>query len=56
MLPAVGTVRGIEGEGMCNHRHNDLRGNLYFSFDVEFPDSFVNEEDLAVSSQSDKAS
>ncbi len=47
----VETVRGLEGEGMCNPRHNELRGNLYFVFEVEFPEnSFMNEQDLQVRS------
>ena len=46
---APGTVRGIDGEGMCNYRHNDLHGNLYFEFTVEFPENnFLDEKDLEV--------
>lgn len=46
---APGTVRGVEGEGMCHYRHHDLRGNLYFVFNIEFPnDGFLGEEDLKV--------
>ena len=40
---------GIEGEGMCHPKHRDLRGNLYFVFDVEFPeDSFLDQEGINV--------
>lgn len=46
---ALGTVKGIEGEGMCDTRHRDFRGNLYFVFDVDFPEnSFLGEDDLKV--------
>ena len=38
---------------MFNYKHHDLRGNLYFIFDVEFPDdNFASEEDLKVEQRS----
>ena len=47
------SVRGLEGEGMCNPKHNELRGNLYFVFEVVFPEnSFMDEKDLKVSVES----
>ena len=50
LLYTSGAVKGLEGEGMCNYKHHNLSGNLYFVFDVEFPpQSFINEQDMKVS-------
>lgn len=39
----------MEGEGMRDYRHHDLKGNLYFVFDVEFPENgFLDETKLQV--------
>ena len=46
----IGSIRGLVDEGMPNQKRPSLKGNLYFKFDVEFPeDNFIDEEGLAVS-------
>lgn len=32
-------VRGIKEEGMPVYRHTEVKGNLYITFEVEFPES-----------------
>ena len=50
VLCVAESVRGLEGEGMCHPKRNDLRGNLYFIFEVDFPENgFMNEKDLKAS-------
>nr|CAD7413567.1 unnamed protein product [Timema poppensis] len=34
-----------KGEGMANYDNNNLHGNLYITFDIEFPKSDFSEED-----------
>ena len=47
--PIPDAIRGITGEGMPMFRHNDLRGNLYIKFDVEFPkNSYLDEDGIKV--------
>ena len=42
-------VRGIREEGMPIHRHPDMRGNLYITFEIEFPESgSLNEQSIVV--------
>ena len=42
-------VRGIREEGMPIHRHPDVRGNLYITFEIEFPESgSLNEQSIVV--------
>lgn len=43
-------VRAVEGEGMHDYRHHNLKGNIYFVFDVTFPENgFLDEANLQVS-------
>ena len=47
----LGCVRGLSNEGMPMFRHNEIRGNLYIRFDIDFPgDQFLPEDNLKVSS------
>lgn len=42
-----GSVKGIIGEGMPQYRHPDIHGNMYITFEIEFPvDGFLDEENL----------
>ena len=42
-------IKGLSDEGMCNVRHSNLKGNLYFVFEVEFPENgFLDEKNLKV--------
>ena len=44
------SVRALEGEGMNDYKHHNLRGNIYFVFDVKFPENgFLDEAKLQVS-------
>ncbi len=48
-LSFPGMIQGLEGEGMCNFRNRDLKGNLYFVFDIEFPENgFLEVEKIEV--------
>lgn len=39
-------VKGIRGEGMPQYKNPFEKGNLYITFDIEFPDSFPSTEKL----------
>ncbi|CAG9567028.1 unnamed protein product [Danaus chrysippus] len=42
-----GDLKGIQGEGMPQHKNPFEKGNLYIKFDVTFPENhFANEEQL----------
>ena len=50
MCVVAGSVKGIIGEGMPQYRHPDIHGNMYITFEIEFPvDGFLDEENLIVS-------
>ena len=49
LINILGCVRGIQGEGMPQFRHPDIKGNLYVKFNVKFPeDNFADEKTLSV--------
>ena len=48
-LLTTGCIRGLSEEGMPKFRQPELKGNLYFEFDVIFPDSnFADDDKLKV--------
>ena len=50
LLLAAGSVKGLREWGMPQFRNTDIKGNLYISFNIEFPESgFLPEEDMEVS-------
>ena len=46
----VACVRGIKEEGLPVYRHSDIKGNLYITFEIEFPENGdLSEQSIEVS-------
>ena len=45
-----GQVKCIIGEGLPVHGQPSLKGNLYISFEVEYPESFTSQQQAAIRS------
>ena len=50
MCVFVVCVRGIKEEGLPVYRHPDVKGNLYITFEIEFPENGqLTEQSIVVS-------